>query len=377
MLEKVIKEARIEIKGFWGFCKKKRNRPLIISVVFFLILGIGLAQVAKSQVQRSLVEQMLHREQVIARSEARSIERFFESVARVVMTESDCPMIEAFGLAAQERMSELIDKWEGIALTELLLIDSQGQVKYEVSREETRVVENPGVSVADREYFIQAKSAKESRIYIGDPVQARGGPFQGEYVVPVAAPIIEAGRFKGVLVGGVLLSQLIDNYLEPLIISERTEVHLINSENVIIGSSLVDLIGNNLSKYTESGVREETRIKLEELVKEVEETSEGKVEVVLESLDGSGKQEEILIAVSTVHLDKVSLGGLPDWYVAVETPREDAMHFFGMFGAAIRIVITVLILMTLCFSAALIMTMRLVQEDAYLDGLTDGRRKRK
>jgi len=377
MLEKVIKEARTEIKGFWGFCKKKRNRPLIISVVFFLILGIGLAQVAKSQVQRSLVEQMLHREQVIARSEARSIERFFESVARVVMTESDCPMIEAFGLVAQERMSELIDKWEGTALTELLLIDSQGQVKYEVSREETRVVENPGVSVADREYFIQAKSAKESRIYIGDPVQARGGPFQGEYVVPVAAPIIEAGRFKGVLVGGVLLSQLIDNYLEPLIISERTEVHLINSENVIIGSSLVDLIGNNLSKYTESGVREETRIKLEELVKEVEETSEGKVEVVLESLDGSGKQEEILIAVSTVHLDKVSLGGLPDWYVAVETPREDAMHFFGMFGAAIRIVITVLILMTLCFSAALIMTMRLVQEDAYLDGLTDGRRKRK
>jgi len=377
MLEKAVKETRVEIKGFLSFCKKKRNRPLIISAVFFLILGICLAEVARGQVKKSLVEQMLHREQVIARSEARSIERFFESVARVVITESDCPMIETFGLAAQKRMLKIIGQWEGTAFTELGLIDSQGQVKYEVGWEEMLVRENPGVSVVDREYFIQAKSMKEDKIYIGDPIKARGGPFEGEYVVPLVAPIIKDGRFKGVLAGAVLLSQLIDDYLEPLVISERTEVHLINSENVIIGSSLADKIGNNLSKYIEGGVKEETRTKFEELVKEVEETDEGKAEVILESLDGSGKEERVLIAVSTVHLDRVFSGELPDWYVGVETPREDAMHFFGMFGTAIRIVITVLILMTLCFSVALVMTGRLVQEDSYLDGLTDGRKKSK
>jgi hypothetical protein len=263
-------------------------------------------------------------------------------------------------------MLEIIDSWKGTALTELLLIDSGGQVKYAISREEMRVVENPGVSVVDREYFIQAKSVKESRVYIGNPVQARGGPFEGEYVVPVAAPIIEAGRFKGVLVAGVLLSQLTDDYLEPLIISEKTEAHLINSENVIIGSSFTDLMGHNFLEHIKSEVGEEVRVKLEELMKEVKETDEGKTEV-----------EKILITVSTVHLDKVSSGELSDWYVVVETPREDAMHFFGMFGTAMRIVMIVLILMTLCFSVALIMTGRLVQEDAYLDGLTDGRRKSK
>jgi len=337
-----------------------------VLTVGFTVLGGVLFSYNRRQIDRTLAEQMLHRQQVTSRIGARSITSFIDSISRGLVMLANCREINGFDLKSFERMQRFIDEWDGQALVEVVMLDAKGEVLYSADRMGEGLI-RPGVDSSDRDYFVAAKELDEGEIYVGAPIFPRAGLFQGSYVLIVAIPIVEQGEFRGVIVGAVLLSDLTTEYLNPLKISEESQIYILNKAGLIMFSPIEKLIGQNyfdlIELYPYPGsdkAAREFKLALES------EKDEGKLDLEFRD-EATGEMRRYLLAYSHFRAETLPM------VLAVSTPVEDAMVYWHQFRGQYGVMVVFWVMVVLVFTGLLILVLRFVQRDAYEDGWEEAR----
>ena len=309
---------------------------LVLAVVFFL--GFG------TSARAALIEQMLHREQIIARSGANSIETFMNLVGNSIT-------IIAKGTPTPEDLDVFTEKWNDTPVVGIILTDASGEVIVNSNRTGEL---GTGVNLSDRDYFIWAKTAAEGQVYVSAPVISRLGTSKGKFIVLISSPVVENGEFKGVLAGAALLSDVPGYFLEPLKISPATRIYLLDDSGVILSSGVPQLIGVNYIDYLASNPFLGSVATVPTFKKALASKEEGKIDIALQD-ETNQKLTRYLIAYTPLLLN----GDERHWLLAVATPAEDALVYMGPIYARQFVAIIV------AFLAVLALGIRLAKVIAY------------
>ncbi|OGM17661.1 hypothetical protein A2V61_04060 [Candidatus Woesebacteria bacterium RBG_19FT_COMBO_47_8] len=337
----MIKNLKEKVVSLWN--KIANSIFFFFALVLFstsalIYLGFG------TSARAALIEQMLHREQVIARSGAHSIESFLNLFGISLNVLSNTTL-------TQENLDSFVDDWKETSITGVILTDREGATLANSTRSGESGV---GVDLSDRDYFIWAKTAKKGEIYVSSPMLSRIGTSKGEYIILIATPIIKNDKFQGVLAGSVLLSELTWDYLDPLRISEATRIYLIDQDGVVLSSRVTRLIGVNYIDYLNSNPFLGSKAAAPTLKKALESKEEGKIDIVLQN-ENNLKLTRYLIAYTPVETDS----GTRHWILAVATPINDALVFMGPIYARQMVAVIV------AFLAVLALGIRLAKVIAY------------
>lgn len=338
----------------------------------FLGLGIVIAIIAtfiyflgKQEIEKSLVEQIFHREQVIARAGAKSSEAHILNTENGLKLLARSQRITVMEKEVQGMLEQYVSDRKGTPTTGVAIVNPEGKIIANANN--LGMPREIGVSVADRAYFKWAKAAREGEVYLDIPTVSRVGASKGQTIIPVASPIIENGKFKGVAVAVVLLSKLTELYLNPLKISQQTRIYLVDSNGFLLYASYNQLTGVNYFDYLKNkpfpGSEEVgTRLK-----KHVAEKTEGKLDLYLPNEQKGGTRTRFLIAHSPVVLGSTTL------LLAVASPVEEALIFAGPLYADLADGVVFRLVAILVVAMWFTVSIRLVQRQAFLEGFVKGR----
>lgn len=352
------------MKGFRRFWTNKLNRILIALIVLFVSLAGVFFFVAGRRAEVSVADQMLHREQVITRAGAKSIESFLALSGASLATLASDRDVALLGEAAQVALDNFIEKWEETAVVETILVNKEGEVSFVANRQENGM--KPGISVSDRDYFIAASQAAPGEVFSGEPILPRLGAYEGQYIVPMATPVYEGEEFKGVLGMAILLSELTKTYLDPLKISADSKIYLLTRDGILLHSPVPELTGVNILDYLAENPFPGSEVFLEKMEEGMVKGGEGKLDMPWPET-AKGPLSRHLIAYSPL-----KVGG-HDWVLGMATPIKDALAFFGPFYGNQLAALMMAILSILSFGAFVILAVRMARRDAYLDGFTQKR----
>lgn len=324
-----------------------------------------------------LVDQMLHREQVIARAGADSIEAFLELAGNSLILEARGPRIIEVGGNTQKELDNFIADWEDTPFVETILTDEEGEVLFVANREKTGT--KTGVSVSDRDYFLAAKKAQPGEVFAGKPILPRLGAYEGQFLLPLATPVYKDNEFRGVLGMAILLSELNRTFLDPLKISQETKIHLVDKEGVFLATHIPELTGVNFFEYLEENPFPGSDLLIERFKAEFEkavEKEEGKLVYTRNELADKTNLRQWLLAYSVIHLEG-SPGQSEEthqhWILAVETPKEDALAFYPPFYSNQVAALVFVLFFILTIVMVLILALRMAKKESYLKGFAHGR----
>ena len=365
-MKKIIKEIRLELKQLRRFLGDRVNKALVWVMVVLIGLGLGLYKVNRGRVEESLREQMLHRGQVIVRAGAQSMEGFFNEVMAVLIMDARDPVVIGMGPGTQRVIEKQVMAWKGSSLVGIEVVNSEGRMVYSANNQE--VESEVRISVAERDYFKWAKDeSKPGESYHGKPVISKGGASEGQMIVPMVVPIFEGESFKGVLVGAVLLSDLTDQYVHSLKISEETRIYLLDEEGLILHAPIEKLVGVNYFELIENRPFEGWEGALTKLRGLLEIHDEGKLDVVLPN-ELTGVLTRYLMATAPIDCHN------EHWVLGIATPDKDAMKFMSHLNGNIIAVLVFILTAVLAFSILVVLVSRLVGLEAYKEGYREGRR---
>lgn len=325
-----------------------------ILVITTLVIGIFIYFKQGEKTQSAMAEQMLHREQLLSRSGALSLNNFTQIISDQVSAGSLDPAIESLDpQLSQTHLEIFLSGWENGPVSGVILTDANGDVIYGVDRHGPA---GKGISVADRKYFIWAKTAKEGSVFIGEPIVSKIGFTTGMFIIPIASPVIKNGQFNGVFVASFLIDEATRQFLDPLKISNNTRIYLADKSGVILSASIQSLVGTNYYDYIKKlGGSENVPIQI--FNDAVLSNKEGKIDMYLPDESKNDSLSRFLIAYSPVGI------GTVNWVVVISNPADDAFLFTGPFYKDQIISLTFLIIVTLIFSIIGITSYRIEPED--------------
>ena len=209
-----------------------------LGVVFYVVLSLG----AKS----TIIQQLLRRKQTLARAQASNITSFFQVFGESVALRAQLRSMDRRDASTVDDLEAFVDQWDDSGLVAgVALTDTRGVVKLNAN-----VLKKPdiGASLADRDYFVWAKSQqKEGEYFVGQPVISRVGGTKGQVIVPVVSPVYRNGVFLGAVISSVKLQPLIQRYLELIKVTDATEVHLLAKNGDILFDNIIsDNIGTKM-----------------------------------------------------------------------------------------------------------------------------------
>jgi len=363
VMKLLIREARSELKRLRRFVGEKTNKMLVVVLILSVGLALGLYEVNKRRVEKSFKEQMLYRQELIVRTGSQMVEGFSGGVWGGLINAVKMPVFVSPGPGTQAALDGYRTQWEETALVEMIIVDVEGVEQYRSSRGNQAYEEES--FFGEREYFSWAKTAKTGEVFWGEPIwlEAEG------YMVPVAAALMTDNQFRGVMVFNVLLSQLIEGYLNPLKISEETRVYLLNQEGVILYSPINELIGMNYLEILKEDSYPESERVVGQVKDVLEMKKEGRLDIKLVNVQ-LNKLVEYLVAYNPMRINN------KDWTLGLATPVDDALVFAESLRANLVTVLMVVLLLILAFSVLLILSLRMVKKDAYEEGFKVGRSRR-
>lgn len=294
--------------------------------VFFAGLGIATYLLMGRGAVKMLTEQTLHREQVIVRSGAASIQSFLTLLADSISSVGRNELVTFSDLARTKRiLAHLVEGYKSTPINGVILVDEKGKVLLNPNIKGEGPISSELLS--DRDYFIWSKDAKEGEIFFGSPVVSRLGASKGRMIVPVAAPIIREGKFQGILVASVVIDDLTSQYLDDLRISEKSEVYLIKQDGTIIYSDrFTDPVGKNIIEILKNNTFLGSRLLLDKVDQFLKGKNEGKEIIAYPSLENQTVFSRRLVAYSPINLGRDQY-----WYLAISTPIKDALVFMAPF----------------------------------------------
>jgi hypothetical protein len=347
------------IKRALPFIFHTYNGIFLLFGLLLLILAMALYLLLGKQASDTLIEQMLHREQVAARAGAKSVETFFDLFGKSLPGLASRVEIEN-SENVQESLESYVERWKDTPLSGVIFVDSEGIVKFNATEGGGMSV---GTIVSDRAYYTWAKTAKKGDIFVSEPVISRIGSSSGKFIVVVATPVVGGNsEFAGLLAAAIVVEELRE-YVNPLKISDKTRIYIVNKDGVIITSPVEKLTGVNYLDYIkESGIP--GSLKVVEILKEsIESNQEGKMDLVLPNESKNGILTRYLIARAPINIHGVH------WVLAVATPVDDALEYLApLYFRNLGIV-------AIAFLAFLLIVARIAKVKGFEEGYDKGREK--
>jgi hypothetical protein len=327
-----------------SFLNKLANSVVFFMTVILLVLAVVFYLGFGTSARAALIEQMLHREQIVARSGSSSVGVYLNLVGNSLK-------ILAKVAPTQEGLNIFTEKWNDTLVTGTILTDAKGKVIVNSTRPGEVSTE---MDLSDRDYFIWAKTAAEGEVYLSNPFISRSGTSEEKYVVLISTPVLKNGEFNGVLAGAVLLSEIPEYFLDPLKISTATRIYLMDERGVILSSPISQLIGVNYIDYLNSNPFLGSLATVPTFKKALASREEGKIDIALQD-ETNGKLTRFLIAYSPIMIN----GDERHWLLAIATPAEDALVYMGPIYARQFVAIVA------AFLAVLALGIRLAKVIAY------------
>ena len=196
---------------------------VVLGAAFYLVLG--------QEIEATVTQQLLDRKRTIARAEVGNIKTFFEKFGNSIATLAQLSSIEARDADAVSDMDIFVkQRREAGLIGGVVLTDKNGVVQF-----------NSGESLADRDYFVWAKSEGErGKYFISQPVVS---------IVVVASPVYQNNAFAGVVASSVKLEPLAKRFFGLMKVSDLTEVYLVDGNGDLLYSNAApDAVGSNISQ---------------------------------------------------------------------------------------------------------------------------------
>ncbi len=221
-----------------------------------LYLGLGLIAfvcavfyvVLMRQAKVTTTNNLLRQQLIIARAETNNLTSFFSVFGDSLSILAQSSSVETRNASTIQDMDAFVDQWrESGVLGGIILVDRNGVVQFNSNVLGTR---DTGAMLADREYFVWAKSqSKEGEYFIAKPVTSKLGASKGQTIVPIASPIFQNGAFAGVLAASIELTPLTDRYLGLMRVSGKSDVALIDSQGNLLYVNTPELTGMSAFEY--------------------------------------------------------------------------------------------------------------------------------
>ncbi len=220
---------------------------ILLAVAFYFVLG--------KEANSSVTGQLLSKQQVITRAEVSNITIFFERIGDAVATLAQTKSVESRNENAAYNLDTFMDQRQETGLVGgVILTDKDGVVKLNSNISGNRDI---GQSVADRDFFIWAKSrGKRGEYYINKPVISKLGATKGKTIIAVASPVYQNDKFSGVVSASVQLEPLVERFFGLMRVSDQTEVYLFDGQGNLLysnfapeaeGSNIAELFSDDLS----------------------------------------------------------------------------------------------------------------------------------
>ena len=289
-------------------------RVLVIGSFLVVILGVVFYFAFARVTRLSIAERLLDQQQTLSRAEASNITSFFQTFGDSIAVFSRLGSVKNKSGFVAQNMDAFVEQWRDSDLVGGIVwagTDAVVQLNSNVLG-----TSDVGASLADRDYFVWAESAKEGQYYVGEPVISRLGATKGQMIVPVAAPIFREDVFVGVIAASVKLLPLTNQYLEFMRVSDSTDVYLINQDgSLIYSNSNPDLVGSNLFELIEQNPLLVSQMLEDSLKKTLGSNEEGKLQAPY--LNTKTQTSEVrLIAWSPVTLNS------QNWVLIMATPTQ-------------------------------------------------------
>jgi len=328
------------------------NNIFVFSTVFFLLLGVAIYLLTGRSAVNMLIEQMLHREQAITRSGAGSIQSFLTLFGDAISLLAQNRQVSPDNVKeSEEILTKILTNFKNTPMGGILLIDSYGELLLNPNIVGNMVT--PGTMVDDREYYIWSKTAKEREVFWGEPILSQIGGSKGKMIIPISTPIIRDGRFKGVLAASIILPDLTKDFLDPLKISNNSEVYLFKDNGEIIYSGkFEETVDKNIFSLIDENKFLGSEYIKGEIKKALNSGKEGKLRIAYPTSNNTAILSERLLAYSPI-----DLGNGEVWYLVMSTPVMDALVFMGPFYTR-QIILTILIFMAILIYAVRFSKMR-------------------
>ena len=294
----------------------KNFRDYFITITIFgLILSGGFYYVLGSGAREALIGLMFTRIQSISTAGAQSMGGFLKLYANslVILTQhTDISTMEDSD--KQKLLDDFTKSWKDTPADEAIFVDRNGNPKAV-----SPAIPTGNANLSDREYFKWAVTAKKGDFFIGEPIIARFGKYEGQYIIPIASPVTSDGQFGGVLASAISIPKLAESYLLPLKFSDSMRIYLINSKGTLLYAPTAKLIGVNYIDYLKAHPFLGSEIIEGWLKQRAEGTSPGKLDIVLPNEQKGGLLTRFLIAHTPVFY------GNSHWLLAVAIPADEAL----------------------------------------------------
>lgn len=272
------------------------NQIFLFIVVLIIFLGGLMNYLLGKPARDKVLEVGLQQQLVAAKSGTAAVETFVDLVGRSLETMATRSLIMSMDQGSRKQVEDILKHWEGTAFVGMGIVDAKGKMLIVANSEENRVGE--GDDFSQRGYFQRALTS-DGRYVVGEVIVSRAGATVGSNILPIAVPIIVKGEKRGVLVGGITLSKLTDDYFKRILLPAGANTFLVRKDGVIGYSNSQELIGKNIYEelsntsipFGSAYIAEQSRKIL----------AEGKEDVLKLTLPAKGKLENFLIAYVPVN----------------------------------------------------------------------------
>lgn len=293
------------------------GKLFVFIAIFTLIISALIYYIFSSILRNALIEQVRIRNQSIAKAGGQSFSTFIELYSSSLSILAANQEIVYHSQKSQSFLDSFVEGMVGSFISGVLVADKDG-VPVFLSTKTGGSLRADNPSVADRDYFIWAKTAERGEVFIGEPIISRIEDLGNQYIITIASPLIKNGEFNGVLASSLLLKQLADKYLGSLIASKNTMIYIIDSEGTILYSTFESLIGKNDIKYLKEKPFIENELAASILKERAKNKEAGELEIVLPNEKKRGSTR-FFISYAPIVYDSQSL------VLAVAIPEDEIL----------------------------------------------------
>jgi hypothetical protein len=338
---------------------------IILGIVIFVLISVGILLYWRDSflVEQAATKATQLKLLVLSRAGARTTERVLSLFkAELVVLERKEEIKNQDIAGARKLLTEILTSIDLPIAHQMGLISKDGVLLAVVNKEGNR--ENEGNSLADRDYFQWAKTAKEGEIFLSEPIIARSGSIKGQWVVALATPVIDKnGSFNGCLYLPIGLDDLTINYVDTLEISSTTVGYVISKDAVVLSSQYKDLIGVNIRDYAQKEKWHGYESYLT-MINKMIQGEEGSS--VYYFPDTNKKVEKWISSYSPIRIDRSTL------VIATAVPFTWTYSLVADFYKAQTVWLAFIIIIGIAISFFWIVGLYLTRRDGYNRGLKDG-----
>ncbi|MFC1711414.1 cache domain-containing protein [Patescibacteria group bacterium] len=346
----------------------KYFRFLFLGVLFFFLLISGhFFYKINSNVEEAVAEVVKSKERSSSKSGSLALVDFFIERKTEIILLSELEAVkkldEEEGIKALRLVLEHLEK-KGGPLSGLIRTDENGILVWGVNKRGDK--ESLGLDISDREYFSWAKSQKyPGRIYISDPLIARGGMNEGKLIVTIVTPVFDDNEFDGLLLLSFPLKDLITRYIEQVAVLSSSKAYILNSNGDIIGASEDAGVGSNVFEFLKSKGKKEGD-ECWDLYKLATSGGEGASIHCFPLIEEEGKIR-MITAFSPVEIDESK------WSLIISSPYDYVKKLMSpLVNYTILIYILFMVGILLVF-IVFIFSIRITQRDSFIKGFRKAR----